>query len=184
MRAQAVRWGQSLTEFALILPLLSMLLVGTVDLARVFYGKIVIAHASRVAAEYAANYREATGFRSLSASQYRAAIELPASVADPCTTIGTIDCGKDRATLATRWLAVREAQRLGVTLNDVTMDFNPSAAANGDWEPNTQYILRVTYPFTAVTPLASGLWGGGPLPISHFTELRHSCSIQSACTYS
>jgi Flp pilus assembly protein TadG len=48
--------GQSLTEFALILPLLTMLMLGTIDLARVFYTKITIANASRVAAEYAANY--------------------------------------------------------------------------------------------------------------------------------
>lgn len=184
MRAQAGRWGQSLTEFALILPLLSMLLVGTVDLARVFYAKMTIANASRVAAEYAANYQEARGFRWMSTNQYRDAIKLPGSVADPCVTQGSIDCGKERATLAARWTAVRETTTLGIGLSDVSMSFNPPAAADGDWEPNTQFMVTVTYAFTTITPLASSLWGGGALSLTHFTELRHSCAINKPCTYS
>lgn len=50
------RLGQSLAEFALLLPLLTVLTMGAVDLARVFYARIVIANASRVAATYAVNY--------------------------------------------------------------------------------------------------------------------------------
>lgn len=47
--------GQSFVEFGLLLPVLALVLVGTLDLARVFYAKVSLANASRVAAEFAVN---------------------------------------------------------------------------------------------------------------------------------
>ena len=47
--------GQSLTELALLLPILAMLMVGAIDLGRIFYTKVVVANSARVAAEYAVN---------------------------------------------------------------------------------------------------------------------------------
>jgi Flp pilus assembly protein TadG len=46
--------GQSLAEFALILPLLLTFLGATVDFARLFHGWITLQSATRAAAEYAA----------------------------------------------------------------------------------------------------------------------------------
>ncbi len=46
--------GQSLAEFALLLPLLMTILVGTLDLGRAFYTYVSLTNAAREAARYAA----------------------------------------------------------------------------------------------------------------------------------
>src|SRR5688572_21815127 len=49
--------GQGLVEFALILPLLALLMVMALDFGRVFFGWVALENASRVAADFAAkNY--------------------------------------------------------------------------------------------------------------------------------
>lgn len=49
--------GQGLVEFALILPLLALLMVVALDFGRVFFGWVALENASRIAADYAAkNY--------------------------------------------------------------------------------------------------------------------------------
>jgi Flp pilus assembly protein TadG len=48
--------GQDLVEFALILPILVLLLAGIVDLGRAFHSYIVIANASREGARYASHF--------------------------------------------------------------------------------------------------------------------------------
>jgi hypothetical protein len=50
----ASRRAQSLVEFALVLPLLLILLLGGIDLGRVFFGSVALTNASRVGANYAA----------------------------------------------------------------------------------------------------------------------------------
>src|SRR5919199_2199823 len=49
-RLSAQRSGQSLVEFALILPLLTLLFLGAIDLTRAFYYYIALENASREAA--------------------------------------------------------------------------------------------------------------------------------------
>jgi Flp pilus assembly protein TadG len=44
--------GQSLLELALILPLLLLLLLGTIDMGRLFYMSIEVSNAARAAAQY------------------------------------------------------------------------------------------------------------------------------------
>lgn len=46
------RWGQSLVEFALILPILLLLVMGTFDLGRLFYIKIALESSAREGAYY------------------------------------------------------------------------------------------------------------------------------------
>jgi Flp pilus assembly protein TadG len=48
--------GQSLVEFALVLPMLLVLLLLSIDLGRAFFGWVVITNASRVGANYAAQH--------------------------------------------------------------------------------------------------------------------------------
>ena len=51
--------GQALVEFALVLPLLLVLILGAMDLGRMFYAKIVITNAAREGAYYMAyNYHK------------------------------------------------------------------------------------------------------------------------------
>ena len=48
--------GQALVEFALILPLLALLLVMAIDFGRVFFGRIAIENAARIGADFAAGH--------------------------------------------------------------------------------------------------------------------------------
>lgn len=53
-RRSATEHGQSLVELALALPLLLLIMVGLLDVGRIFYAYITITNAAREAARYAA----------------------------------------------------------------------------------------------------------------------------------
>lgn len=58
--------GQSLVEFALVLPLLLMLVLGAMDFGRLFYTKMVITNAAREGANYFAYHPgDITGMKSV-----------------------------------------------------------------------------------------------------------------------
>ena len=84
------RKGQELVEFAVMLPFLLLVLIGVVDLGRVFHASITIANASRTGARYATSY----GFEDVA---------------------GVINI--DFATISSR--AQTEAQNSGITLDSV-----------------------------------------------------------------
>ncbi len=48
--------GQELVEFAVMLPLLLIILIGVIDLGRVFHASITIANATRTGARFATSY--------------------------------------------------------------------------------------------------------------------------------
>jgi len=50
--------GQSLVEFALVLPLLLMLILGAIDFGRLFYTKIIITNAAREGAYYLVSHAD------------------------------------------------------------------------------------------------------------------------------
>ncbi len=52
------RKGQSLIEFALLLPFLLLLILGTLDLGRMFYTQMVITNAAREGANYLVYFPE------------------------------------------------------------------------------------------------------------------------------
>jgi len=54
--------GQALVEFALILPLLLILVVGALDFGRLFFTKIVITNAAREGAYYLVTHYKEDGF--------------------------------------------------------------------------------------------------------------------------
>ncbi len=53
--------GTSMIEFALLVVLLSVILMGTVDFARVFYAAVTVADASRAALQYGSQTNGLTG---------------------------------------------------------------------------------------------------------------------------
>ncbi len=55
-RRSSVHQGQSLVEFALVLPILAILFLGAVDLTRAFYYYIVLENATREAARVLIDY--------------------------------------------------------------------------------------------------------------------------------
>jgi beta-lactam-binding protein with PASTA domain len=51
--------GQALVEFAIVLPLLALLLVMAIDFGRVFFGWVSVTNAARIGADYAAQFPDA-----------------------------------------------------------------------------------------------------------------------------
>jgi hypothetical protein len=51
--------GQALVEFALILPLLALLLVMAIDAGRLFFGRVALENAARIGADFAAGHADA-----------------------------------------------------------------------------------------------------------------------------
>jgi Flp pilus assembly protein TadG len=79
------RRGQSLVEFAVILPLLLTLVGAAVDIARVYQAQITLEGATRDAAEYAATY-ETTSAAALASATARVCTQMasiPGRVGSP-----------------------------------------------------------------------------------------------------
>ncbi len=87
--------GQSLVEFALTLPLLMLILIGTLDLGRITASYVILANAAREGARYgAAHPGDATGIAQ------RARAEASGTIVDPtqiqivcnpsCDTVGAL----------------------------------------------------------------------------------------------
>lgn len=121
--------GQSAVEFALVLPVLMLILMGTIDLGRLYHSYVTVTNAARVGAEYAMDAR-----RSL--TDVRQAIKDEAS---PILTIADAD---------------------------ITLTPNPS------WTPRSELTVQVRTQFTAITPLISAFWGGGPLTLTGSAKTR------------
>jgi hypothetical protein len=94
--------GQSLVEFALMLPLILVLLLGALDFGRAFFGWVALTNASRVAANYAATHPDAWPNNTSQIAEYNQLVEdsgtsdCAMSVAAPTFPDGTRDLG-DRA---------------------------------------------------------------------------------------
>lgn len=58
-RHHKVSRGQAMVEFALVLPILALLLVMAIDFGRVFYGWVALNNAARIGANYAASNADA-----------------------------------------------------------------------------------------------------------------------------
>lgn len=120
--------GQSLVEFALLLPIVTWLLFGVVDFGRLYYSYLTVTNASRVGAEFAM---------------------------DPRVTIAEI-----------KSVVKQESAALNITDSDIDLTANPS------WAAGNELTVVVRHGFQAVTPLISGLWGGGPITVTGKTITR------------
>lgn len=94
--------GQSLVEVALTLPLLLLVVIGIVDIGRVYAFETSVTNAAREAAAYAARDPQATK----DAICQRARDELgvggggcvTGDVSVTCTRVGSLDCGNETTT--------------------------------------------------------------------------------------
>ncbi len=204
MRRRRLTRGQSLTEFALILPILAMIMIGAIDLGRAYYIKVTLANAVRVGAEYAVDPMRWTEYAQNNTDGKNKFLADNPGVTDPCVSSGpskdTDDaCGKKRATVTARNLVVMEAKNLGITLNDVAIYlastpsssfsssfYKGSATWTGDsltWTPNGQYSFSVRAKFSPVTPGVRALFGGSDPTFHHDVRLRHNCLSSGSCTW-
>ena len=196
MRRRRLSRGQSLTEFALILPILAMIMVGAADLGRAFYLKVTLTNAARVAAEYAMDpgqvLREKEGVANVWEGRYP-------GLTDPCGNgeSGQVSCGRKRAALLARNMAVLEAKNANIALNDVAIDLPSNSSfytGGGSWStsggttltfvPNTTYKFSVRAKFSPMTPGIRALFGGNDPTFTHTVWLRHNCAASNACTWS
>jgi len=142
--------GQSLVEFALLLPVFAMLTLGVLDATRIFAAHIAVSNAAREGAVFAGR-----------AQNYLLWCRDPSDsgAADPYMTT-SVSCPTGAGVVAA-------AQTMGLDRSRVTLD--PARCGTGSSAPTAtcvaggspKYVLvRVSYRFDMLTPLISQLWGG------------------------
>ena len=138
--------GQALVEFALVLPLLALLLLMAVDFGRVFFGWVALQNAARIGADYAAAHADAW------------AVPKPS------------EQGDFRLRVVADMQAIN-CQPVGGGTWDATDVPDPIFAG---YEDGDAVSLGLTCSFGLLTPLAEGLFGG-PVTVhaqSEFTVTR------------
>jgi Flp pilus assembly protein TadG len=154
-RPHSRRRGQSLVEFALVLPIFLLMLFGLIDVGRFVYLNTTLSQAAR----------EGARLGSVEAS-YRGS-------ADPaCGTAGGPICPANDATLLAdvRAASNRMMTPFGsVATTSMSCVLAPPGGTppSGNWTgttcsnhaPGNVISVRVTAPFQAITPLISGLFG-------------------------
>jgi hypothetical protein len=129
--------GQALVEFALVLPVLVLLLALAVDFGRVFFGWIALNNAARIGASFAAERPEAwpadNALDTAAQASFRQAV---------ANDLNTINC--DPPGGGTDWVEA-----------DVPDPSFPDGQDVGD-----DAVLSLTCNFSLVTPIASNLIGG------------------------
>ena len=140
--------GQSLVEFALVIPIFLLVLFGLLDMGRAVYSNNTLAQAAREATRLAATQVYWVG-RSDAACNAAAGPVCPASV-------GALKTNVDAA-------ANRMAVGLGtLATSQIYMQCNPAASPpSGAWtgstctslSPGDIVSVRVVYTFTMITPI-------------------------------
>ncbi|MCL5264017.1 MAG: pilus assembly protein [Chloroflexi bacterium] len=124
--------GQSVVELAIMMPVLLLMLLGSLDLGRAFYSYLTITNAARVGAQFAMDSRR----------------------------------------LQTEVMYIIESEsKPFVTITDSDITFTTTS-----WSPGYDLKIEVKTQFTAVTPLISNIWGGGPLTMRADTSTRFNSS--------
>jgi len=127
--------GQSLVEFALVLPVFAILFATALDLGRAFYAQISLANAAREAAFQAAE----------TPTSYQANTPCPTAPASP-----------DNNLVMCRALLEARGSFMNVQPADVTLTCSPSCTVAAG---NTATV-RVQGLFTLVTPILTPFFGG------------------------
>lgn len=137
-RHRADRRGQGLVEFAMIFPLIALLLVMALDAGRMFFGWVALQNAARIAADFAATHADAWQ------TPYDAGTKVV-----------------DRETYEERILA--DAAAINCVLGAMpTPTFTDAATGAADSTPDDGDHAHVdmTCSFALLTPLASDVLGG------------------------
>jgi len=131
--------GQGMVEFALVLPLLIILLVMAVDFGRVFFQWVGVSNASRIGANYAARNPDAWGTPGVPAQQ------------------------NEYATLVARDL--NPLNCLALDGSEVTPSDIPSPSFTGQ-TIGDQVTVTLQCRFRVITPVASLILGGDQLTVT------------------
>jgi Flp pilus assembly protein TadG len=148
-----VRRGQSLVEFALILPLLLLLIFGIIDFSYYIYGWATTQFAVSRGAQQAATLPPVA----LKATYSDAEI-----VADSClgliydqTKAGTTGFTPENNEITFRWISIR-----GTTETEIPTNVAPPVSRNTIIVPNTIVEVAIVHKAAPLTPLARTVFGG------------------------
>ena len=150
--------GQGLVEFALLLPLVALLLVMALDAGRVFFGWVALQNASRIGADYAASHADAW--------------------------VGSLDDGTHQNQRGRYQLLIRnDLQALGCR---DTSQFNPVPDPNFDIDGDGTSVfvdgalvrVELYCDFGLLTPLA-GDFMGGPATLHAKTDFAINRTINT-----
>ncbi|MEJ7803381.1 MAG: PKD domain-containing protein [Thermomicrobiales bacterium] len=135
--------GQALVELALIAPILILLLVGAIDLGRVWQSKIIIENAAR-----------------------EGAME---GIFEPNTFIAGQNCtsaNQDANRIMCRVMNETRGSSITVVPADVTKTCSPASCAPGTIGAPTTITVRVTGQFSLLTPLMGIFIGGQTITLT------------------
>jgi Flp pilus assembly protein TadG len=152
--------GQTLVEFALILPVFLMLTLAVVDGARVFMAQIALTNGVREATLFATRGNYNAWCRNPNDSS-QADETMPVTV--PCPTgTGSTHYSGDPANLAFR-IAIESSgmDRATVVMAQPKCGLGPGAPTSScSAVTNPKYVsISATYQFSFLTPLLNQLWG-------------------------
>ena len=153
-RIPARRRGQALVEFALVFPLLMLILMGVVDLGRGIYAFNAVANAAREGGRTAIVNQNASDIRNRAAAQ-ATALGIPTTAPSSCA--GGAPAGP--AGICVSFL-----------MPDLTTDCSSTLA------PGCVAVVTVKYTFTPITPVIGNLIGS--IPLLSTTKQ----TIESVCT--
>ena len=149
----ADRRGQAAVEFAIILPLLAVLLVMAIDAGRLFFGWVALQNASRIGADYATTHASAWD-----------------GAPDPLEA-------SQRATYAS--LVLQDLQAISCDNPQVPApDFDLDGNGTSDFSDGALARVDLTCDFHPLTPLAEAFLGQ-PLTLHSFSDFAVNRTISS-----
>jgi hypothetical protein len=152
--------GQSLTEFALILPVFLVMTLAVVDGARVYMAQIELTNGVRSAALFAVKGNYNAWCRN-PGDATQADPGMPVSVPCPSGTTAT-HYSADPGNLAYRIAAEASGMNLaGIVLAQPLCGMGPGAPTlSCSAVANPKYVtIKATYTFNPLTPILSQIWG-------------------------
>ncbi|HYM48942.1 MAG TPA: TadE/TadG family type IV pilus assembly protein [Candidatus Limnocylindrales bacterium] len=149
--------AQSLTEFALILPVLALIVLGVVDFGRVFYYWTSIANGAREGARYGVVHATAiTNTCRADPNNVKYRVKQEAG-----TTLSLTD-----ADITVSWVDATTG-----ALTDGSANCNPLPGDRRIYQNPNSIRVEIGYDFKAITPMIANLWGGGPLRIRSSAQM-------------
>ena len=147
--------GQALTEFALVMPIIMLVLVGMFDIGRAVYSYNTIANAAREGARVAAVNQ----------------LDPPDANSSCAESMPIEDQSNPR--WSTRACTAASAVSLGLTPADVTVSYSSPPGTTLSCSPTLHVgciaSVSVSYTWTAITPIISNLMG--PLTFSANSQI-------------
>jgi Flp pilus assembly protein TadG len=158
--------GQTLVEFALLLPVLLMMMVAILDAGLVFAAQTAVSNASRVAALFAGS----GGYVAWCRDPFDDSQKAPSPAKSvPCPTGATVaNYATDRANMA-YWVNLALG---GLDPERVTIEPPMCGETVCTSPPGSGFVtVTVRYSLTLATPLAGTIWGD-PVVISSTTTAK------------